>query len=393
MSPEPIEAALRPYVDSGDLAGAVAVSAGPADAEVACVGVRDLTTGVAMSRDTLFRIASLTKPMVAVVALALVEDGTFALDEPVDRWLPELAGRPVLRTIGAPLHDVVPQARPITVRDLLTYTHGYGVVMAPPGTYPIQERIDELALGPGPDPEPFSRDEWLARLGTLPMLHQPGAGWSYHGGGEILGALLQRATGKDLEALLQARLFGPLGMTDTSYGVTDPARLAQTYRPAGPGRLAARAEPAGRWSPPLRVSGATGLVSTVDDCVAFGRMLLAGGAGVLGPGSVARLTTDQLTGAEKAGALWLPGFFDRWGWGFGGAVATGREAPGPAAGSYGWTGGLGTALYTDLAGGRVNVLLTQREMTAPVPEPYADAFWVAVAGQPAHARRPADRSA
>jgi len=107
-------------------------------------------------------------------------------------------------------------------------------------------------------------------------------------------------------------------------------------------------------------------------------MVLDGGGAVLSKESVAQLTTDQLTPAEKAGALWLPGFWDGWGWGFGGAVATGREVPGPAAGSYGWTGGLGTAAYADLAGGRVNVLLTQREMTAPVPEPYADAFWTAV---------------
>ncbi|WP_433721156.1 serine hydrolase domain-containing protein [Actinoplanes sp. CA-051413] len=380
MSPDVIEAALRPHVDSGELAGAVAVSAGgtDTDAEVVCLGVRDLATGAPMTRDTLFRIASLVKPMAAVVALTLVEDGTLRLDEPVDRWLPELAGRPVLRSLDAALDDVVPQDRPITVRHVLTYTHGYGVVMAPPGSFPIQQRIAELALGPGPDPEPFSRDEWMARLGTLPMLHQPGEGWSYHGGGEILGILLQRATGQDLETLLRTRLFAPLGMTDTSYGVTAADRLAQTYRPAGPGLLEVRDEPAGRWSPPLRVSGATGLISTVDDCLAFGRMLLDGGGAVLSKESVAQLTTDQLTPVEKAGALWLPGFWDGWGWGFGGAVATGREVPGPAAGSYGWTGGLGTAAYTDLAGGRVNVLLTQREMTSPVPEPYADAFWTAV---------------
>jgi CubicO group peptidase (beta-lactamase class C family) len=381
MSPDLIEAALRPHVDSGELAGVVAVSARGTDPEprIVCLGVRDLATGVPMTRDTLFRIASLTKPMAAVAAMTLVEDGTLALDEPVDRWLPELAGRPVLRSPDAPLDDVVPQARPITVRHVLTYTHGYGVVMAPPGRFPIQQRIDELALGPGADPEPFSRDEWMTRLGTLPMLHQPGEGWSYHGGGEILGVLLQRASGSDLETLLHDRLFAPLGMTDTSYGVTDPDRLAQTYRPAGPGKLAVREEPADRWVPPLRVSGATGLISTVDDCLRFARMLLAGDGEVLSEKSVAQLTTDQLTAAEKAGALWLPGFFTAWGWGFGAAVATGSEVPGPAATSYGWTGGLGTAAYADIAGGRVTVLLTQREMTSPVPDEYADAFWTAVA--------------
>src|SRR4051794_20640745 len=167
MSPDLIEAALRPHVDSGELAGAVAVSARGTDPDppIVCLGVRDLATGVPMTRDTLFRVASLTKPMAAVAAMTLVEDGTLTLDEPVDRWLPELAGRPVLRSPDAPLADVVPQARPITVRHVLTYTHGYGAVMAPHGSFPIQQRIDELALGPGADPEPFSRDEWMARLG------------------------------------------------------------------------------------------------------------------------------------------------------------------------------------------------------------------------------------
>ncbi len=372
--------ALTPHVDSGELAGAVALSGHGDDVSIACVGVRDLATGAPMTPDTLFRIASVAKPISAVAAMTLVEEGTLALDEPVDKWLPELAGRPVLRSLGAALDDVVPLARPITLRHVLTYTHGYGLVFAPPGTYPIQAAIDALQLGPGPDPAPITPDEWMARLGTLPLIHQPGEGWSYHGGGDILGILLARAAGTDLESLLQARIFQPLGMRDTSFGVTDPDRLAQTYRPASEGRLEVREEPPDRWSPPLLMSGATGLISTALDCLTFGRMLLAGGGPILSPDSVRQLTTDQLTGAQKAAAYWLPGFWDGWGWGFGGAVATGREQPGPAAGSYGWNGGLGTAAYADMRGGRVNVLLTQREMTSPVPEAYAGSFWAALAG-------------
>jgi CubicO group peptidase (beta-lactamase class C family) len=378
LNTDRVRGALQPYVDSGDLPGAVALTAGADDVSVVCVGVRDLATGAPMTRDTLFRIASLTKPMAAVVAMTMVDDGTLALDEPVARWLPELADRPVLRSLDSSLDDVVPMARPITLRHLLTFTHGYGAVMAAPGTYPIQERIDSLKLGPGPDPQPISPDEWMARLATLPLMHQPGEGWTYHGGGDILGVLLARAGGTDLESLMRARLFQPLGMRDTSFGVTDPGRLAQTYQPAGPGRLEVREEPVGRWSPPLRVSGAGGLISTVDDCLAFGRMLLAGGGAVLSAESVRQLTTDQLTPDQKAAAHWLPGYWDSWGWGFGGAIATGKEVPGPVAGSYGWTGGLGTAAYTDLRGGRVNVLLTQRAMTSPIPDPYANAFWTAV---------------
>ncbi|WP_199515578.1 serine hydrolase domain-containing protein [Nucisporomicrobium flavum] len=375
---ETVSRALQPYVDNGDLAGAVALTAHGDGVDVVCCGVRDVATGAPMTRDTIFRLASLTKPLAAAVALTLVEDGTLRLDEPVDRWLPELAGRPVLRTLASPLDDVVPQARPITVRDVLAYTHGYGVVMAPPGTYPVQARIEELRLGPGPDPEPFSLDEWMTRLGRLPMLHQPGEGWTYHGGGDVLAALLVRASGRDLETLMRERLFAPLGMRDTTFGVTDPGRLAQTYRP-GPAGLEVRDEPPGRWSPPLRVSGATGLTSTVDDLLAFGRMLLAGGGDVLSRASVELMTGDRLTDAEKAGALWLPGFGKAYSWGFGGSVITAADPDGPVVGSYGWTGGLGTAAYTDLRGGRVNVLLTQREMTSPVPDAYATAFWRAVA--------------
>jgi CubicO group peptidase (beta-lactamase class C family) len=373
---------LQPHVDSGELAGAVALTAGGGMGDgvaVVCVGVADLDGGRKMTRDTLFRIASLTKPMAAAVAMSLVEDGTLGLDEPVDRWLPELAGRPVLRSLDSALDDVVDLVRPITLRHLLTFTHGYGAVMAPPGTFPIQAPIDELQLGPGPDPQPISQEEWISRLGTLPLMHQPGEGWTYHGGGDILGVLLARAAGTDLESLMQERLFGPLGMKDTSFGVTDPDRLAQTYEPDGDGGLRVREEPAGRWSPPLRVSGAGGLVSSADDCLAFGRMLLADGGAVLSPGSVRQMTSGQLTPGQKAAAYWLPNFWDGWDWGFGAAIATGADQPGPAAGSYGWTGGLGTAAYTDLRAGRVNVLLTQRAMTSPVPDHYADAFWSAVA--------------
>ena len=366
--------ALRPYVEVGDLPGVVALSARGAD--IAVVALGDRSAGAPMTPDTLFRLASLTKPIVAAAALTLVDDGTLELHAPVDSWLPELAGRPVLRRLDGALDDVVPQRRPITVRDVLTYTMGFGVVPAPAGSLPIQRRVAELGLEADIDPEPISLDEWLRRLGTLPMLHQPGEGWAYHSSGDVLAVLLTRVCGQDLSTVLRERLFEPLGMRDTGFRVSEPERLAQRYRP-GSGGLEVVIEPAGRWQPPLRESGATGLVSTAADLLTFGRMLLSGGAEVLSPHLVAAMMRDQLTAKEKEGALSLPRFGVDLSWGFGGAVVLADDPDGPAVGSYGWTGGTGTAFSVDPAG-RVNVLLTQRELTSP--RPWEDAFWREVRG-------------
>ena len=144
--------------------------------------------GAPMRRDTIFRIASLTKPVTAVAAMILVEEARLRLDDPVDRWLPELAGRRVLRTIGSPLDDTVPAERPITLRDLLTFRMGMGLVAAAPGSYPIQDAMEELGVAPGPDSPAFPADELMRRYGSLPLLHQPGRGWHYNSGSDVLGA-------------------------------------------------------------------------------------------------------------------------------------------------------------------------------------------------------------
>src|SRR5207247_852888 len=159
-------------------------------------------------------ISSMTKPVTAVAAMILVEECRLRLDEPVDRLLPELAGRRVLQRIDGPLEDTVPAHRPITARDLLTFRLGWGLVMAPPGATPIQRAMDELRLGQGPPspstpPEP---DEWIRRLGTLPLMHQPGEQWMYTTGSDVLGVLVARASGQPFEAFLRERIFEPLGM-------------------------------------------------------------------------------------------------------------------------------------------------------------------------------------
>jgi CubicO group peptidase (beta-lactamase class C family) len=379
-----IAAMLRGRVVRGEVPGVVALLAHRDTVRRWSLGVRDLATGAPMRRDTLFRTASMTKPITAAAAMALVDDGTLALDEPVDRWLPELAGRRVLRSLEGPLDDTVPARRPITLRDLLTLRMGLGAIMAPPGTYPLQRAMAEAGVAPAFDAPPFSPDELVRRLGTLPLAHQPGERWLYHTGAEVLGVLLARAAGRPLEQLLRQRILDPLGMAYTGFTVPEAKldRLATPYRvEPGAQRLVVLDEPArGPWSsPPVFPGGGGqggGLVTTADDYLAFARMLLRhgrhDGRQVLAPASVAAMTTDQLTAAQKTASPFYDGFWDGRGWGFGLMVET---APGgDAPGRYGWAGGLGTTFFVDPRADLVGILLIQRLMQGPEPERIATEF-------------------
>ena len=337
-------------------------------------------------RDTIFRIASMTKPITAAATMILVEECKLRLDEPVDRLLPELADRMVLKRLDAPLEETVPAERPVTVRDLLTFRMGFGVVMAPPGTYPIQRAVSELLLFQGPpQPQaPPAPDEWLGRLGTLPLMHQPGAKWMYHTGSDVLGVLIARASGQPFKTFLRERLFEPLLMKDTGFSV--PAahldRMATSYwtNPAtGAFELYDPAE-AGQWSrPPAFPSGGGGLVSTVDDYLAFGRMMLNrgkyGNERILSKASVETMTTDQLTPEQKAVSGLVAGYFDSHGWGFGVSVVTRREDLAGSVGRFGWDGGLGTSWYSDPREDMVGILMTQRAWTSPNPPDVRSDFW------------------
>ena len=152
-----------------------------------------------MQRDTIFRIASMTKPITAAAAMILVEECKLRLDDPVDPWLPELANRRVLKDISSPLEDTVPANRPITLRDLLTFRMGFGSVMAMPGTHPIQRAVNEQQIGGDGPPKPAETpnpDEWMRRLGALPLMCQPGERWMYNTGSDVLGVLIARASGQ-----------------------------------------------------------------------------------------------------------------------------------------------------------------------------------------------------
>src|SRR5215472_6954472 len=275
---------LAAVVERGTVPGLTALVARGADVHVEVLGAPALDDPAPLRRDAIFRIASLTKPIAAAGAMALVDDGVLSLDDPVEKHLPELADRRVMRRLEGPLDDTVPAARSITVEDLLTFRLGFGLVMAPPGTYPIQVAEDELelrTLGPPWPPPPLSSDQWIARFATLPLLHQPGEGWLYNTGAQVLGVLMERATGQPLEAFLRSRLLAPLGMTDTGFSVPAAAqpRFTTAYTPDDGGRLRLLDPPAGGWwNEPQAMANAAGmLVSTIDDMWAFVAMLLAGG--------------------------------------------------------------------------------------------------------------------
>ncbi|NUT91723.1 MAG: beta-lactamase family protein, partial [Saccharothrix sp.] len=352
---------LAGAVESGGVPGLVALVGRGDEVHVEAMGALGLG-GAPMRRDSIFRMASLTKPVTAAAVMVLVEECKVGLDEPVENWLPELADRRVLRSIDAPLDDTVPAQRSITVRDLLTLTFGFGLVLAPPDTYPIQAAMRELAItGDGSATSPtVSPDEWIARLGRLPLMYQPGERWQYHVGSDVLGVLVARASGQSFSDFLRERLFSPLGMVDTGFHVPEDQlhRLATSYaHDPATGELTVWDEAAGgkHSKPPVFAAGGDGLVSTVDDFHAFYRMLLDKGVHrgerVLSRASVELMTTDHLTPGQKVEKDLFGDHFGRHGgYGFGMAVRTHRRDL-ASVGQFGWDGGLGTTAYGDPAEG------------------------------------------
>ncbi len=374
------------YVERGDVPGIVTLVSRRGEVHVDAIGAQAVGGGDPILRDTIFRISSMTKPITAAATMVLVEECKLRLDEPVDRLLPELSSRRVLKRLDGPLDDTVPAKRPITVRDLLTYRMGFGLVMAPPNTYPIQEAMSELRLGQGPPSPstPPSPDEWIRRLGTLPLMHQPGERWMYNTGSDVLGVLISRASGKELETFLRERIFDPLGMRDTGFSVpaAELDRLATSYLTdprTGALDLYDAAE-GGQWSrPPAFPSAAGGLVSTAEDYLAFGQMMLSkgrhGSERILSRLSVETMTTDHLTPEQKAVSGLVSGYFDTHGWGFGVSMVTRRESVGETVGTFGWDGGLGTSWHSDPSEDMVTILMTQRAWRSASPPEVCLDFW------------------
>jgi CubicO group peptidase (beta-lactamase class C family) len=378
---------MASHVDRGAVPAVVTLVSRGDDVHVDTIGTLALAEPDAVRRDTIFRISSMTKPVTAVAAMSLVEDGTLRLDEPVDRLIPELANRQVLRRIDGPLDDTVPASRAITVRDLLTSCMGFGTIVGSPDDYPILRVPRELLLGNGP-PEPAlppPPDEWIRRFAELPLMRQPGERWMYHMAYEVLGVLVARAAGQPLDTVFRERIFQPLGMIDTDFSVPEPKlhRLATSYSTnPDTGALDLYDEPTGgQWSrPPAFPSGGGGLVSTVDDYFAFARMLLQGGVvgteRVLSQESVETMTTDQLTSEQKEGAG--PILDPTRGWGFGMSIIVTPDAVSPAPGRFGWEGGLGTSWCSDPRADLVAILMTQASWASPQGPDLYDDFWSGV---------------
>jgi CubicO group peptidase (beta-lactamase class C family) len=379
-----MQAALRRHLDEDRIPGLVALVHQRGQEHLEAMGTLALDGDVPMRRDTIFRLASMTKPVTAVGAMILVEECQLRLDDPVDDWLPELKDRQVLRTIESPLDDTVPAQRPITLRDLLTFRSGYGEVGFIAPTSALQMAMVEARLPLSAWPFAGTPDEFMKRLGSLPLAFQPGERWLYHMGSEILGVLIARVSGTSLATFLGESIFEPLGMKDTGFYVPEEKldRLATCYGTdifTGVFGVLDEARGGSVARPPVFGSGGGGLVSTVDDMLAFGQMLLAKGAHgrerILSRPAVELMTTDHITAEQKAASPFFEHFWSTRGWGLGLSMVTGRQDIADVPGRFGWDGAFGTSWYVDPQEELVGVLMTQRRPDMlQIPEVIRD-FW------------------
>ena len=381
------------HVDSGKIPGVVALVSRGDETYVETLGTMRHDGGAPMQRDTIFRMASTSKPVSVAAAMVLLDDCRLRLDDPVEPWLPELADRQVLRAIDSPVDDTVPARRPITVRDVLTSTFGLGMDMTVIGT-PIMTAVFEQGVTPNlPVPMP-EQDEWMRRLGTLPLMYQPGERWQYQISSDLLGVLVSRVSGQSFDAFLRERIFEPLGMKDTGFSVPHDQidRLPPLYAPdpqTGEFHVWDEAEGGRHSSPPPFQCGGGGLNSTADDYNAYFRMLLNhgthNGERILSRAAVELMTTNRLTPEQLAAREKLArdnvhisfGQGQHGGWGFGMAVRTYRGDYAPI-GQFGWDGGAGTSTYADPSNQLVGILLTQVGASAPYSTQLMHDFWTTV---------------
>lgn len=380
QSSDQIATALRAFVDAGALAGAATLVW--RDGQViqsAAVGWRDLAAGLPVERNTLFRIASMTKPITSTLALMLLEEGRFALDDPITRWAPEFAEMRVLRSPDGPLDDTDPAERLITFEDLLTHRAGltYGGIHAGPIANAYAE-----ALGGDIDSE-VAPDAWIAGLAALPLIDQPGDAFHYSRATDLLGLLIARAEDAPLDDVLRRRIFTPLGMEDTYFTVPRAKRLRRAAAhgfddsgrlialPALPSHVAKFERPDSM----AYMSGGQGLWSTGDDYLAFARMFVGGGvvdgARLLKPETLALMTSNRLTDSQRATSemLGLPIFAGGHGYGMGVAVVVEPEKAlftpcGGGVGAIGWPGAYGGWWRADPSDHSVMVFLTHNMVSS-----------------------------
>ena len=375
---------LSGYVERQDLPGMVYIVARNDDVHVKTLGTMRVGESLPLKRDAIFRIASLAKPITAVAAMILVEECKIRLDDSIEKWLPELSNRRVLKSMSSPLDDTVPAQRAITLRDLLTFRMGFGSVMAEPDTYPIQTSIRELKIGGDGPPKPSlapSTEEWLRGLSSLPLMAQPGETWMYHVSSDVLGVLIARVAEQSLGAFLRERIFEPLQMNDTAFSVptTKIDRMPASYFfSRKTNKLELYDDSDSDWLPePAFESGGGGLVGTIDDYFAFCRMMLNKGSfgkkKILSRAAVELMTTDHLSTEQRSAAACFLGRHRSWG--FGMSVDIVRDEIYHTPGRFGWDGGFGTSAYTDPVENMIGILFTQRMMDSPQPPPVFTDFW------------------
>ncbi len=369
--------ALNAHVAAGDVAGLVAIVARGDDVEITVLGDQTIG-GSPMGEDSLFRIASAGKPITAAAVLALVADGQIRLDDPINEVVPELASVRVLRSLTGPIDDTVACRTPIRVHDLLRSTNGHGFP-SDFSTPVVALLTEQLHQGP-PQPQRFPPpDKWMAALADIPLLHQPGEAFTYNTAYDILGVLAARVSGQPFATYVRDRILRPLAMTDTGFSYPPEAadRATTSYRSDDDGTLTVVDPPEGQWATePVFASGAGGYVSTASDLLAFHRMLLAQGGGVLPPDLVAAMMTDQLNPAIRATDTV---FLDGQSWGYGGGVDIAVRNKWNVIGRYGWVGGTGTSAYTVPSDASTAILLTQTELGGPTGAAILETFWTAAA--------------
>lgn len=376
-----LERELAAHVAQRQPPGLVALVARGDEARILPVGVMSLEPGAQpVPRDAIFRLASMTKPITAVAAMMLVEEGKLALDQPIDRLAPELADRRVLKRPDGPLDDTVPARRAITLEDVLTFRLGWGIDFDAEAPF-VKATADLPGFGMPNPSAPYTPESWMQALGRLPLQAQPGERWLYTAGSNVLGVLVARAAGQSLEAFFEERIFGPLGMSDTAFHAppAKAGRLITGYMNED-GRLVPF-EPYNAMflRPPSFPAGDSGLVSTAEDFGVFARFMASGlapdGRRLIKAETLKAMTVNRLTGAQmKDGEIILgPGR----GWGLGLGVQVEANPWGVQPGAYGWDGGFGTSWFNDPGRDLTAILLTQRVFDSPDPPPAHKTFWQA----------------
>ncbi|AWT53981.1 serine hydrolase domain-containing protein [Mycolicibacterium smegmatis] len=356
------QTSIREAIDAGLLAGAVTLvwQAGKV-LQVNTLGHRDVEARLPMQRDTIFRIASMTKPVTVAAAMALAEEGKFALADPVTAWLPELSNMRVLREPKGALDQTVPARRPITFDDLMTHRSGMAYVFSVLGP---------LASAYGKISQRQDQDRWLAEVAALPLAHQPGERLTYSHSTDVLGIALSRIEGKPLSQVLSERVFEPLGMTDTGFsiGAAGRRRAATMYKLTAENTLTHDVMGPPPITDPPFCAGGAGLFSTVDDYLVFARMLLGGGTvdgvRVLSEESVRTMRTDRLTPEQKQYPFLGAPFWVGRGFGLNLSVVTdparSRQLFGPGGlGTFSWPGAYGTWWQADPSADLILIYLIQ----------------------------------